>query len=81
MNILFLYSRHPAVIRAIDTEKYEPVLIGITKKGQWFHFRGEVEQIENDTWQQGDITTAFCCLIRLSMDLWKLRISPSLPIE
>ncbi len=48
-----------AVIRAIDTEKYEPVLIGITKKGQWFHFRGEVEQIENDTWQQGDITTAF----------------------
>ena len=38
------------VIRSLNREKYEPVLIGITQDGRWFHFTGSVEEIENDTW-------------------------------
>lgn len=39
-----------AVIRNIDYEIYNPVLIGITKQGDWFYYTGTVEAIENDTW-------------------------------
>lgn len=40
-----------AVIRAINQEKYNLFLIGIDPSGQWFHFTGEINQIENDTWK------------------------------
>lgn len=38
------------VLRAIDRTKHEIVMIGITKKGEFFHFTGEVSEIEQDTW-------------------------------
>lgn len=39
-----------AVISHIDTERYEPVLIGITREGRWYLYRGEVEKIREDRW-------------------------------
>lgn len=39
-----------AVIRTIDKEKYAPILIGISKQGNWFCFLGDKEKIANDTW-------------------------------
>lgn len=39
-----------SVIRNIDREKYDVILIGITKNGDWYKFDGSVEKIENDTW-------------------------------
>lgn len=39
-----------AVIRNLNREKYNPVLVGITQEGEWFHFTGEVEKIAADTW-------------------------------
>ena len=45
-----LQSAH-AVITHMDREKYEPVLIGITREGNWYLYRGEVEKIPEDTWQ------------------------------
>ena len=39
-----------AVIRNLNREKYNPVLIGITREGEWFHFTGEVGKIAADTW-------------------------------
>ena len=39
-----------AVISHIDKEKYVPVLIGITKQGDWFCFNGDIENIPADTW-------------------------------
>lgn len=39
-----------AVIRNLNREKYNPVLVGITQEGEWFHFTGAVEKIEADTW-------------------------------
>lgn len=43
-------SSASGVIRSLNREKYEPILIGITQDGRWFHFTGTVEEIENDTW-------------------------------
>lgn len=39
-----------AVISHIDKEKYTPILIGITKQGNWFCFNGDIENIPADTW-------------------------------
>lgn len=39
-----------AVITAMDHEKYEPVMIGITREGDWFHYQGHPEKIKEDTW-------------------------------
>lgn len=41
-----------SVIRAIDREKYQPVLIGITKQGKWLLYDGTVEAIENGSWEE-----------------------------
>lgn len=40
-----------AVIRNLDSRKYRPILIGISKEGDFYYYRGEVEKIEQDCWQ------------------------------
>ncbi len=37
-------------IMSIDTEKYEIVLLGITKEGDWFRYHGDVDKIPTDEW-------------------------------
>jgi D-alanine---D-serine ligase len=39
-----------SVINSIDSKKYIPILIGITKKGDWYYFNGDIDNIKNDTW-------------------------------
>lgn len=39
-----------SVIKHIDTAKYTPVLIGISSKGDWFRFDGDIEKIAGDAW-------------------------------
>lgn len=41
-----------SVITNINKEKYDIVLIGITKSGDWFKYDGEVENIRDNTWEQ-----------------------------
>lgn len=41
-----------SVIKAIDKEKFIPVLIGITKEGNWLFYDGPVDKIEDGSWQQ-----------------------------
>ena len=36
--------------RNIDRDKYMPVLVGITKAGDWYYYDGDVQNIENDSW-------------------------------
>lgn len=43
-----------AVICNLDTDKYDPILIGITRQGDWFRYAGAVEKIKNDTWFAGE---------------------------
>ena len=49
-----------AVISHMDQEKYEPILIGITKEGDWYCFDGDIENIPADTWhtQMGCVPVA-----------------------
>ncbi|MDO4552923.1 MAG: D-alanine--D-serine ligase VanG [Bacillota bacterium] len=39
------------VISNMDREKYEPVMLGITEEGRWFHFTGEPEALPEDRWK------------------------------
>ena len=43
------------VIRAVDAEKYDMLLVGITKEGHWVK-TDSVEQIEENCWQQGKVS-------------------------
>lgn len=52
-----LQSAH-GVITHMDREKYEPVLVGITPEGDWFHYTGEVDRIGADTWREGPCAPA-----------------------
>jgi len=50
-----------SIINAIDREKYDVILIGITKQGSWFRYTGAVEDIPTDKWHSNDavLTRAF----------------------
>lgn len=39
-----------SVIQQIDTYKFTPILIGISSKGDWYRFDGDLEKIASDTW-------------------------------
>lgn len=39
-----------SVIRNLDYEKYDVVLLGITRCGEWKKYNGPIEQIEDNTW-------------------------------
>ncbi|MCD7726819.1 MAG: D-alanine--D-alanine ligase [Ruminococcus sp.] len=39
------------IIRNIPKDKYEVITIGITKKGRWLLYQGEVDSIENGLWE------------------------------
>lgn len=41
-----------SVIGNIKKKKYELVLIGITKNGDWYKYEGDIENIKNDTWMK-----------------------------
>ena len=40
------------VLNAMDREKYNPVMLGITKEGAWYHYSGSVEDISANRWLQ-----------------------------
>ena len=46
------------VIRSIPKEKYEVLCIGITKKGRWLYFPGDVSEISTGAWEQNPDCTA-----------------------
>lgn len=78
-----LQSAH-AVIRYMDRLKFEPVLIGITKTGDWFHFSGNIDKIQDDTWHNA----ADCIPVAVSPNRsdhaileWKENTVSKLPID
>ncbi|MDR0904267.1 MAG: D-alanine--D-alanine ligase [Ruminococcus sp.] len=47
------------IIRSIPKDKYNIIPIGITKKGRWLFFPGDVSEIENGNWEtDSDCTPA-----------------------
>ena len=43
-----------SVIKAIDKNKYDTLMLGITKKGQWYKYSGSVEDLPGDTWHKNE---------------------------
>lgn len=59
-----------AVITHIDRHKYTPILIGISRGGDWFLFSGSPEKLIDDTWcNPGDCTTVTVHLSRTEHNL------------
>lgn len=58
-----LQSAH-AVIRHMDQTKYIPVLIGITRQGDWYCYNGDIDKILSDTWH----TCNACTPVAVSPD-------------
>ncbi len=50
-------SSASAVIRNLDCQSYEPLLIGITKNGRWYYYDGPAERIQEDSWENSG-----CCV-------------------
>lgn len=49
-----------AVVRNLPSEKYEAVLIGITRDGRWFRYSGGADEIENGAWEKSpELLAAF----------------------
>lgn len=46
-----LKSAHAAMIH-LDTTRYEPVYIGITRGGEWLRYRGPLDAIPAGSWEQ-----------------------------
>ncbi len=47
----------------INREKYEPVLIGITKNGEWYIYNGDIEKVRNHEWDTDteNLKKAYIC--------------------
>lgn len=58
-----LESAH-SVICNLDRERFDPVMIGISKRGDWFWFHGNVSKIREDTWCDSRV----CVPAALSLD-------------
>lgn len=39
-----------SVLSSLDTEKYTPYPVGITRTGKWYYFSGDIEKIRQDRW-------------------------------
>ncbi len=52
-----------AVLANMDKEKYEIIPIGITEDGRWFHYRGNIENVKNDKWQQDKLNCIPACIV------------------
>ncbi len=51
------------VYESIDREKYSPVLIGITKKGEWYLYGGDIKNVREHTWESDteNLKKAYIC--------------------
>ena len=48
-----------SVLRNLDRNRYEPVPVGISERGQWYYYKGDIEQIRHDRWlAEGNCTPA-----------------------
>jgi len=48
-----------SVINHLDKDKYDLYLLGITKEGQWKYYEGDVERIQNGSWEPDARTAVF----------------------
>ena len=56
-----LQSAH-AVLTHLDRSRYIPVMVGITREGQWLHYTGALDAIPGDHWQEEPCAPCTLCL-------------------
>ena len=77
-----------AVISHMDRLRYDPVLIGISPEGRWFHYTGDPARIRSDAWRGADCVPAAVspdrtekCLLVLREDgAEKIRLDAAFPV-
>ena len=58
-----LQSAH-GILTHMDTNRYTPLLVGITRDGRWLHYDGPLSRLEDGTWQQESCTPCTLTLDR-----------------
>ena len=48
-----------SILENLSPEQYDVHMVGITKKGQWLLYTGEVKDILSGAWEQGPVAPAF----------------------
>ena len=48
-----------SILENLSAEKYDVHMVGITKKGEWRLFTGDVKNIVSGAWEQGPVAPAF----------------------
>ena len=51
-----------SVIRAMNREKFALVFLGITREGEWKHFSGSAEAIEDGSWVESCLLYTSRCV-------------------
>lgn len=51
-----------SVLSHIDQNKFEIYMIGINQKGEWKHFEGDIQMIQNDTWDNQSLHSVYVSL-------------------
>ena len=50
-----------SVLSHMDRKKYDIYMIGISQNGEWKHFEGSLQMIENDEWYQENLHDVMVC--------------------
>lgn len=63
-----------SVFENLDRNKYDIFPIGITKRGEWYHYKGDYQKIQKDTWvdDAGNLTPVTVSLNRLNKGFLEL---------
>ncbi len=43
-----------SVLKNVDTDRFDVVMIGITREGKWFRYFGDVDKIQNGEWETSE---------------------------
>jgi D-alanine---D-serine ligase len=82
-------SSASGVILNLDNQKYNPIMVGITKEGTWYYYNGPVERLLADNWHDSEYCTPVVlspnrsdrCLLVLKEDgITRIPIDVALPI-
>ena len=73
------------VLSHLDSEKYDIVRVGITRRGEWYLFEGENGELLTDTWHRGGTTPATLDvssgqLLVLDKQIYAIEVDLFLPI-
>jgi len=82
-------SSASGVILNLDREKYNPLMIGITKEGAWYYYDGPMDKLLDDTWHESQYCTPAvlspnrgerCLLLLKEEGITRLPIDIALPV-